>query len=198
MKRIMNYLALGSLVAVLALFAAACSSAPEPTPTPVPFQPFTDANQGFSLEYPTTWVTGTTEDGMTEFKSAADVNLDINYTGGGLVQVLTIPTAFLETNDPVAVLSLFKDDMVAGMQAEDENSKVTQDVTATTVNGLPAASLIVEAQQGTVNARAEVYIITGDESAALVMVAYPVAEEGTYKPINQRILDSFAFAAPAE
>lgn len=187
---------MAGLLAVLALLLVACGGAAEPTP--VPLQEYTSTEMGFVLEYPTTWVQGNSEDGMVEFKSAADVELDLEYDGGSLIQVMTLPTFLFENADPTAIMNEFKGDMLAGMQEEDDQAKVVEDVSAVTLNNNPAAKLILEAQQGTVQARAEVYIIVQGDTAALVMAAYPASEASTYQSLVGRVINTFKFIPVAE
>jgi hypothetical protein len=194
--RMKSVWSMAGLLAVLALLLVACGGGAEPTP--VPLQAYTDTEFGFALEYPTTWVQGKSEDGMVEFKSAADVELDLEYDGGSLIQVMTIPTFVFENADPAAIMNEFKADMLAGMQEEDDEAKVVEDTTAVTVNNNPAAKLILEAQQGSIQARAEVYIIVQGETAALVMAAYPASEADDYQALVGRVVNTFSFIAAAE
>jgi hypothetical protein len=95
----------------------------------------------------------------------------------------------------VEVLGMFTEDMLAGMRAEDENAQVTQEATAAQVNGMPAAKMVAEAQQGTVQARAEVYVVVEGETAALIMAVYPVSDASTYESLVSRVINTFSFIA---
>ena len=195
MKKRYQSFVLATLVALMALALAACGGGSTPEPTPEPLQSYSSGEMGFAIDYPASWVQTVAPDGMVEFKSSASVNLDINYTGGSMVQVATIPTFFLDSTDPVEVLGLFTEDMLEGMRAEDDEAKIVQNATAVTVNGLPAAKMVAEAQQGTIKARAEVYMIVEGESAGLVMAIYPASEASTYEGTIQRIVNTFSFVA---
>lgn len=186
-------LLLGLLAAFAAVLSACGSGEPEATPTPVPLTVYDNEEMGFSMSYPETWVVGESSDGAIEFKSGADVNLDTSYTGGGIVQVFTIPN--LLGDDPVTTLNSLRDDMIASIKSEDEQAEVKQEPTAVTVNGQSAAKLVVSAQQGTENATAEVYYILGTDMAGLMILVYPSDNEGEFRGLLDSMLNSFELKA---
>ncbi len=186
---------LAALSVLLVLFTACGggSSEPPPEPTPVTYQSYTDDELGFSLEYPQGWVVGATPDGLIEFKSAADVNLDISYDGGVVVQVMTLPSLAFQ-DGPVAGLELLKEDMIASVTESGEEATIVQEPTAVTVNNLSAAMTKIEARQGTVDGKAEIYLVSDDELTALVMMFFPRDEEATYRAVLDQMLNTFDLA----
>ena len=184
---------LAALSVLLVLFTACGgggSSEPPPEPTPVTYQSYSNDELGFSLEHPQNWVVGTTPDGLIEFKSATDVNLDISYDGGVVVQVMTLPSLAFQ-DGPVAGLELLKEDMLASVTESGEEATIVQEPTAVTVNNLSAAVTKIEARQGTVDGKAEIYLIADDELTGLVMMFFPRDEEATYRALLDQLLNTF-------
>jgi hypothetical protein len=173
---------------------AACggeSAAPEPTP--VTYETYTDEFLGVTFQHPQGWVVGMNADELLELKSAADVALDENYTGGVIVQMMTLPSGALG-DGPLAALEFLKEDMVAGVVSSGEEATVVQEPTAVTINDMPAAVTRIQAQQGSVDGTAEIYLIDGGEQTALVMLFFSQSEEAEQRAILDHFLNNFQIA----
>lgn len=186
-----------AILSTLLILLTACgggSDEPPPEPTPVTYESYTNEELGFSLEHPQNWVVGTTPDELIEFKSAADVTFDLNYTGGAIVQVMTLPTIAFP-DGPLAGLNLLKDDMIASVVESGEEATIVQEPTAVTINGMSAAVTKIEARQGTVDGKAEIYLVSDEELTALLMMFFPRDEEASYRAVFDQILNTFELVA---
>ncbi|MCA9980407.1 MAG: hypothetical protein KDD89_06235 [Anaerolineales bacterium] len=191
---------LAALSILLVLFTACgggeSADEPAPSPTAVSFQSYNNEEMGFGLDYPQNWVVGTTPDGLIEFKSGEDVALDISYDGGSIIQVMTLPS-FAFQDDPVADLDALKDDMLASVTSSGEEATIVQEPTSITVNGMPAAVTKIEARQGTVDGKAEIYLVEDEELTALVMMFFPKDDESEFRAILDNALNTLSLAETA-
>lgn len=175
----------------LLLMISACANRTEPSPTPIPLTSYQNESAGFAVQYPATWHIRETEEGIIELKSDLATNLDASYSGGSVVQIMSLPQLFTADQDPLDILNSFSDQILTLIRSEDAASAVLSAPTATVINGQSAAGMLISARQGTTQTYAEVYIITQNNQTALLMLVYPQTQAVQFRDSLDLIVNRF-------
>ena len=179
------------------------TATPEPSPTPEPtpdptagFVAFESAEGGFKLQYPDGWFTNDLF-GLAIFASAEEL-LDSPDPGeeGGVMVVITGPTEDFDSDfgsrDPVDVVNSGFGDLGFG-----EDAELVEGPTATTINGVDAATAVIKATSDNGTALAAYMVVIVDETrAAVAFGATPEESEDEFMPVFATIANTIELMEP--
>ncbi|PID86892.1 MAG: hypothetical protein CSB13_02115, partial [Chloroflexi bacterium] len=168
----------------------------EPTEEPAPavdFKEFDSDEAGLKIEYPAGWVFDTTFPEFLVFASSQEA-LESSEPGetDGVVLLMHGATADFPTDDPAATLEEFITEFDFGGKG------IRGEIKATTINGNPAATAIVdgESDNGTLVTTYVAIVIDGDWAAVFTGGA-PADVEDDYLYIFEAMANSIELREPA-
>ena len=175
------------------------TATPEPTATPDPaagFVPFESPEGGFKISHPDGWFNSELF-GLAIFASAEEL-LDSPDPGeeGGVMVVITGPTEDFENDfgslDPVTVLDEGAGDLGLG-----EDSEIVEGPTATTINGVDAATAVITSTSDNGTPLTTYLVILIDETrGAVAFGATPSESADEFMPIFETMATTIELMEP--